>query len=189
VGQPLPGLDFSDGCGTGELTQDQREQVLASNDVFPFDFTKNPLSLSLSVSIPVFNGFTRQLQLERAEAAADDAKQARRAEELRLRTAVTQAYSDLVAAHEVVQIEERNRDLAEERLEMAQQRYAIGAGPSQQSGVVGSTFLELLDALASVSTAERDYLDATYDFHLALAQLEAATGRSLRPVGTGGDGA
>jgi outer membrane protein len=187
VGQPLPGLDFSDGCGSPELSSAQRDAVLASNEVFPFDFTKNPLSLTLSVSVPVFTGFSRQRQVEQAEAAADDARHARRAEELRLRTAVTQAYNDLVAAHRVVEIEGRNRELAAERLEMARQRYAIGAGPSQGSGVVGSTFLELLDALASMSTAERDYLDATYDFHLALAQLEAATGRTLRPAGTGSD--
>jgi outer membrane protein len=184
----LPGLSLPADCGSPELAPEQRDQLLAGNDVFPFDFTKNPLTLSLSVSVPVFNGFSRQRQVEQAEAAADDAHHSRRAEELRLRTAVTQAYNDLVAAYRVVQIEERNRELAEERLEMAQQRYAMGAGPSRTSGVVGSTFLELLDALASMSTAESDYLNATYDFHLALAQLEAATGRSLRPAGTGGDG-
>ena len=180
--QPLPGRP--DSCGDPSLSAEERQAILASNDVFPFDFTKNPLSVSLSVSLPLFNGFQRQRQLEQAEAASSDARHQTRQEELRLRTAVTDAHNRLVAAHQVAEIEARNRELAQERLELARQRYAIGAAPSRGAATQGSTFLELLDALASVSTAERDYLNAVYDFHTALAQLEAATGRSLRPADT-----
>lgn len=180
IGQELPGLDLEDGCGSPELSAAQRQGVLEDNDVFPFNFTKSPLSVSLSVSIPVFSGFSRQLAVEQASAAAHDARHNRRAEELRLRRAVTEAYNALLAAWEVVQIEERNRELAEQRLEAARQRYQMGAAPAQGTSA-GSTFLELLDAQTSMSTAERDYLNAVYDFHLSLAQLEDATGRTLRP--------
>jgi len=185
IGEPLPGIDLSDGCPSGALTEADRQEILSGNEVFPFDFTKNPLSLTLSVSVPVFTGFSRQRQVEQAAAGAKDAMHGRRAEELRLRTAVTQAHNALVSAHRVVEIEGRNRSLAEERLELAQQRYAIGAPSAQQNQFAGSTFLELLDAQSSMAVAERDYLNAVYDFHLALAQLEAATGRTLRPEGSG----
>lgn len=188
LGTELPGLDLSDGCGSPTLSEGDRQAILASNDVFPFDFTKSPLSLTLSVNIPVFTGFSRQVSVERAEAASRDAQHARRAEELRLRRAVTEAHNALVAAWEVVRIEERNRELAEERLEAARQRYTIGAAPSQGAAAGGSTFLELLDAQTSMSTAERDYLNAVYDFHQALAQLEDATGRTLRSGGGTGTG-
>ncbi|HZD04081.1 MAG TPA: TolC family protein [Longimicrobiales bacterium] len=187
IGTELPGLDFSKGCGSPTLSDAQRQAALESNDVFPFDFTKNPLSLTASVSIPVFVGFSRQRQLEQMQAAEKDAEYQVKAEELRLRRAVTEAYNALVAAYEVVQIEGNNRDLAEQRLEAARQRYSIGAAPAQGAASSGSTFLELLDAQTSMSTAERDYLNAVYDFHQALAQLEDATGRTLRP--DEGDGA
>lgn len=187
LGTELPGLDLSDGCGSPELTEAQRQAVLQSNDVFPFDFTKSPLSLTASVSFPVFQGFSRERSVEAAQAAQKDAQYARRAEELRLRRAVTEAYNAVIAAWEVVQIEERNRELAEQRLEAARQRYSIGAAPSQGAASSGSTFLELLDAQTSMSTAERDYLNAVYDFHQWLAALEDATGRRLRPADAGGE--
>jgi len=184
VGQPLPGLEISDGCGSGTITAAQRASILESNDVFPFDFTQNPFSMGLTVSIPLFEGFSRQRQVEEAQAAERDARHGRRAEELRLRTAVTRAYNALTSAHRVVRIEQTNRELAAERLELARQRYRIGAYAAQGglggARTAGSTFLELLDAQSSMTTAERDHLDAVYDFHLALAQLEAATGRRLR---------
>lgn len=183
IGEPLPGFDGD--CGTGVLSESTRQAIIDDNSVFPFDFTKNPLSLTLQVSVPVFTGFNRQRLVEQADAAADDAAHALRAEELRLRRAVTEAYNSLVSAHRVVAIEARNRALAEERLEAARQRYSIGAAPSLQTS--SSTFLELLDAQTSMSTAERDYLNAMYDFHQSLAQLEAATGRSLRPEEAGGE--
>lgn len=185
LGTALPGFDPSQGCGSPNLSESQREAVLERNDVFPFDFTTSPLRMTLSVSVPVFQGFSRQRQVEQAEAAARDAEHNLRAEELRLRRAVTEAHNALISAHRVVQIEERNRELAEERLEAARQRYRIGAAPSAAAGGGNSTFLELLDAQTSMTTADRDYLNAVYDFHQALAQLEAATGRSLRPVEPG----
>jgi outer membrane protein len=145
--------------------------ILQNNDVFPFNFRTEPLSLYLQVSFPVFNGFSRQTQIQEAKALADDARYNRRAEELRLQTAVTQSYDELMTALEVVEIEGRNREVANEQLELAQERYRLGAG----------TFLELLEAQSSVAEAERDFLNARYRFHGALWALEAAVGERLRP--------
>ena len=169
LGVEFPGVPAN--CGTSVLSSDERAEILSENRVFPFNFTKNPLSLNLGFQIPVFTGFTRQRSIEQAEAFAKDAQHQRRAEELRLRTAVTESYDGLASARRVVQIEERNRAVAEERLALARQRYALGA-----AGII-----ELLDAETSISTAERDYLNAVYQFHQSLVALETATGRSLRP--------
>jgi outer membrane protein len=170
---PLSGLPD---CSAARYVFDEsdRQAILARNDVFPFNFTKSPMNMSLTVSLPVFQGFSRQLDVERAEAAARDADHARRAEELRLRTAVTQWLDNLELAHRQVEIETRNRELAEQRLTEARQRYQAG----------NTSVLELMDAQTSLSTAERDYLDAVYSFHHSLVALEAATGRSLRPAAT-----
>jgi outer membrane protein len=174
-GLSTPLRDLPD-CNSSRYTFDEsdREAILARNSVFPFDFTKSPMNMSLTVSLPIFQGFSRQLQVEEAQAAARDADHARRAEELRLRTAVTQWLDNLELAHRQVEIETRNRELAEQRLVEARQRYQAG----------NTSILELMDAQTSLSTAERDYLDALYDFHHSLVALEAATGRSLRPAGT-----
>lgn len=158
-------------CSQYVFTDEVRQEILQGNDVFPFEFTKLPLFVSLNVSVPVFTGFSRQRQVAQAEAAAEDAVHNRRAEELRLRTAVTQAYDNLVAAYEVVQLEERNRNLAEEQLGMQQRRYALGA----------AALLELMDAQTTLTTADQAYLNALYDFHWNLIRLEAAVGQSLRP--------
>lgn len=147
------------------------EAALAQNNVFPFNFTKLPVSLTFSVSIPIFTGFSRQRQVSQAYNLAEDATHSRRAEELRLRTAVTQAFDNLTAAYQVVQLEERNRSLSEEQLQMQRRRYTLGA----------SGLLELLDAQTSLTTADQAYLNALYDFHWNLIRLEAAVGRNLRP--------
>ena len=103
---------------------------------------------------------------------AEVAPHSGRAEELRLRTAVTQAYDNLDAAYRIVQLEERNQAVAEEQLQLQQRRYALGA----------AALLELLDAQTTVSTADHAYLNALYDFHWNLIRLEASVGRILRPL-------
>ncbi|MBT8335755.1 MAG: TolC family protein [Gemmatimonadetes bacterium] len=167
IGGPWSPRDCSPFMSSDGAVQD----ALAQNEAFPFDFTKNPLSLNLSVSLPVFQGFSRQRQVEEAEAAADDASHLRRQEELRLRTAVTQSLDNLESAYRQVQIEGRNQDLATQRLTEAQQRYEVG----------NTSVLELMDAQTSLTTAQRDYLIAVYGFHQALVALQASTGRTLRP--------
>jgi len=166
---PLEG--YPRNCGSPELSASDQAAILESNQVFPFSFTSQPLNVSLRVSLPVFNGLTRQRQVEQASAFLSDAAHARRAEELRLRTAVTQAYDNLKTEYQVLAIEERNLEVATEQLELAQERYRLGA----------AAYLELLDGQSNMATAERDYLVAMFEFHQAMAQLESATGRRLRP--------
>lgn len=171
LNRPYPG--FPQNCGGFALSEGELQDMVSRSEVFPFDFTRNPLQLSLTVSVPVFNGLATQRQVEQAAAAAKDAEEDRRAEELRLRTAVTQAYDNLVTGYQLIGLQDRNRQVAEQRLTMARQRYAVGA----------ANILELLDAQTSVQTAERDYLNSLYDFQINLATLEAASGQRLRAEG------
>jgi outer membrane protein len=166
----LPGYTVQN-CSAFTLTDADRAAALAANNAFPFDFTKNPASVSAFVSLPIFTGFSRERQVSDARNRAEDAEHARRSEELRLRTGVAGAYDNLVTAHRVVQAEERNRTLAEDLLQAEQRRYALGA----------SSLLQLLDAQTSLSSAEQSYLNAVYDFHYNLIALEAAVGQPLRP--------
>lgn len=165
----IPDYDFTD-CSQFMVTPAMEQEALAQNSAFPFGFAEVPMTMSLSISLPIFTGFTRERQVSQLNNQAEDAEHARRAEELRLRTMVTNTYDNLVSAYQVVQAEGRNRQLSEEQLLLQQRRYALGA----------ADLLLLMDAQTSVSTAERDYLNALYDFHYNLIALEAAVGRPLR---------
>lgn len=165
----LPDWEVTD-CSQFAMTQADLQEALADNAAFPFGFEEVPMTMSLVVSLPVFTGFSRERQVSELNNQAEDAQYARRAEELRLRTMVTNTYDNLTSAYQVVQAEARNLALAEEQLQLQQRRYALGAGGS----------LELLDAQTSVSTADQAYLNAVYDFHYNLIALEAAVGRALR---------
>lgn len=179
LSEPLEGHPRN--CSAIRLSDGDVDRILEGNDVFPFDFTESPFSVTMRVSIPVFQGFTRQRRVEEARAAADDARERRRAEELRLRAAVTESVDALKTQARVVEIEERNREAASEQLELTRERYAMGS----------ASFLELQEAEASLATAERDHLDAVYTFHQQLTTLEEAVGRELRRVeesGSGGNG-
>ncbi len=165
---PLDG--FPQDCGPGQLSDEARQEILRGNDAFPFNFTGQPFRAILSVSIPIFNGFSRERQVSQAANLLEDAEYSRRAEELRLQKEVTSAYDALTTAFDVVQVEERNREVAAEQLELSRTRYTLGA----------DNFLVLLDAERTMADGERAYLDGLYTFHLELANLENAVGRRLR---------
>ena len=165
---PLP--DFPRDCGAIQLTDEARQAILDSNNVFPFNFTSQPFRALLTVSIPLFDGFSRERQVSQAANQLEDATYSLRAEELRLKTTVTSALDALTTAFSVVQVEERNRGVAAEQLEMSRTRYTLGA----------DNFLVLLDAERTMAEGERAYLDGLYSFHLELANLENAVGRRLR---------
>ncbi len=159
------GFDFTDADA-----QELEDELRAQNSVFPFDFTRQPFNASLSISLPIFTQFSRPLRNSQAIAQADDAREAVRARELDVRTAVSQAYYGLLASFEGIGIQEQNRIAASEGLTLATERYRVGSG----------TFFELLDAQLQAETAERDYINAVYAYHQAIATLEAAVGRPLR---------
>jgi outer membrane protein TolC len=161
-------------CSVLAFTPDDEAQLRAdlsaANSTFPWDFTSQPFGASMSISWPIFTQFSRPLRNSQATAQADDAKEFVRARELDVRTAVSQAYYQLQAAHEGIGIQEQSRGAAHEALTLASERYRIGSG----------TFFELLDAQLQAETAERDYINAVYAYHQAIATLEAAVGRPLR---------
>jgi outer membrane protein len=155
---------------TPERADALREWYSDQQSVFPFSFTRQPFSASIGFSFPIFTQFSRPLQISQASAQAEDAKEYVRARELDVRTAVTQAYYGMLAAHETIEIQEQNQTAASEGLRLATERYRVGSG----------TFFELLDAQLAAQNAERDYINAIYGYHQAIATLEAAVGRPLR---------
>ena len=95
-----------------------------------------------------------------------------------LGVATAAALDALGTAYAIVQIEERNREVASEQLTLSRQRYQLGA----------DNFLILLDAERTTAEAERAYLDSLYTFHALTSGLELAVGRRLRPGAAAGTG-
>ena len=164
-----PGLPQLD-CSGFAFTPADEQAIRDRNKAFPFDFTSQPFSARLSVSLPIFTQLSRPLEVSQAAAQADDAAEAVRARGLQVRTEVSQAYYGLLTARRTIQLQEANRTAAREQLRLATERYRVGSG----------TFYELLDAQLTAQQAEADYISAIYEFHRAMASLEAAVGRPLR---------
>jgi outer membrane protein len=162
---PLPSED----CSKLQFTDEMRAEILGGNRLFPFNFHREPVSVTLGVSVPVFQGLSRQRQLEAAHASAEDARHRLRAEELRIRTDVMASHRRLRAAYEAVRLEERNRELADAQLRLARERYRVGA----------AAFLELMEAETLKARADRAHLLGVYEFQEALTTLEAAVGHEL----------
>ena len=147
-----------------------QQLVVDDNDVFPFDFTSQPFQASISISLPIFTGFGRSLQLSQAKAIQQDADENVRAGALQVRAQVNTRFLALQTAYRAIFVQEKSREAAREQLRLAQDRYRLGSGAS----------LELSDAQNAVQRAEGDYVNAVYAYHRALAALEAAVGRPLR---------
>ncbi|HUE76613.1 MAG TPA: TolC family protein, partial [Longimicrobiales bacterium] len=171
LADPYPMQDCSGFALTDTRLDSIRGAVATTNRAFPFDFQQQPLTFSLGLSLPVFQGFSRQRQVEEAEAEAEDTEHLLRGERLRLRADVASAYLRLTTARQAVEIEETNRVVAQEQLDMARERYRVGL----------DSFVQLTEAETLKSEADQAYLAAVYTFHEALAELESAVGQSLRP--------
>jgi outer membrane protein len=162
---------FSGLDATGDaLLPEVESALLARNNVFPFDFSNQPFQAQVQISLPIFQGFDRNLQVARANAARDDAAEQVRARELQVRTDVMARHLGLSAAWEAIAVQSANREAAREQLELAQTRFRLGSGSA----------LEVTDAQTAVTRAEADYVNAIYAYHRAIVGLEFAVGRRLR---------
>jgi len=157
--------------GTGtSLTPQARKAILDANSKFPFEFTRQPFSIGLTVSLPLFTGFGRSLRLQQAREFAQDADERTRARALGIRTEVHTNWLGVETSYRAIAVQGSSRDAARDQLRLAQDRYRLGSG----------TALEVSDAQNAVQRAEGDYVNAVYDYHKALAALESAVGRPLR---------
>lgn len=166
LADPLPQQD----CSAFATSPETLAAIRANNDQFPFDFTSQPPSFSVSMSIPVFQGFSRQRGLEEAKAQRMDARHRVREQELALRADIEARMALVRTAYESALIEERNGELADEQLRLAQERYRLGF----------SNFIELVEAETVKAQADRERIAAIYAYHDAVADLEAVIGTPLR---------
>lgn len=152
------------------LADSVQTRLVANNNVFPFSFTRQPFQASVRISLPIFDGFSRNLQISQARVAQQDLEESLRGRQLQVETDVAGRYLGVQNNYRAIQVQEQSRAAAREQLRLAQDRYRLGAGSS----------LEVSDAQNAVTRAEGDYVNAVYEYHKAVAALELAVGRPLR---------
>jgi outer membrane protein len=158
------------GCSRWVFTPALADQLRASNNNFPFNFERSPFGISATLSLPIFDRWNRELNIQQAVVQRDDARHARRARELQTSSDVTQAYLNLVTRARTVTLQDQIAARAREELSFAEERYRVGA----------STFLDVVTSRATYEQAQVDRVNAVYEYHRAFAALENAVGRPLR---------
>ena len=164
--EPLPLQD----CSVFQFTPAMAQSISDGNNAFPFDFTRNPPSASLSISFPIFQGFSRQRQLETAKVMRDDLSYQVREQELLLRAEIGANLASVVTAYEAALIEESNQEVADEQLRLAREQYRLGL----------TSFIQLVEAETVKAQADQTRIGAIFFYHDALAFLESLVGAPLR---------
>ena len=121
----------------------------------------NSYNIGLGLSIPIFNGFSRQYDLRQAQYAADAATA--RTETLRQQVVfqVFSSYYTLQTSTRRVRTAEDLLASADQSNEVALARYKSGVG----------TALDLLAAQRALATARAQRVDARLEWSVSLAQL------------------
>lgn len=126
-------------------------------------------SLRFGMSLPIFNGFTRETSMSRsianretAQAQSDDARR-------QVNQQLTQYLAALASAKSSAEIAQISRAAADEQLRVQQERYRLGL----------ATIIEVLTAQVSLDQAEVNIVQARLNYLVAKAEIEALIGREL----------
>jgi outer membrane protein len=166
--------------GTQAFLNQQRAGYLPSVDLFgqvqSFDDKFFPTGTVRSqagfvVTIPVWNGAQREIQVSQARVQRDVARTRREQVERSVRRDVVQAYATYNTARASAELAARAVVVATENLRVQESRYRTGA----------TTILDLITAQVDLADAEAGVVQARYATRLALAGLEALLGRRLFP--------
>ena len=162
LAEPLPEQD----CQRFRLTDGQRDAALSENERFPFDFTRQPPQITLSLSVPIFQGLNRQHQLESARLERRNAAHRFRERQTAVRVEIASLLAEARTAYETVQMEARNQELLQAQLRLARDEFELG----------NIAFLQVAEAEAELARADRDHTEAVFRYHETTAQIEALVG-------------
>ncbi|MEO7101943.1 MAG: TolC family protein [Gemmatimonadaceae bacterium] len=157
-------------CANIVFTPAMANALRDQNSQFPFSFTPSPRSISAQISLPLFDGFAREQRVQEASVAREDARYNVKSRELALKADVTAAYLSLQTAKQTVALQQENSAKAKQELGFVQDQYGVGL----------ATFTDLTTSRAAYAQAENDRINASYNYHKAVAALESAVGRPLR---------
>jgi len=140
-----------------------------NNQEFSLNQGNTSWSTGISLSYPIFNGFSREDANERASiglrvsrAQLDDVQRLARVN-------LDRVLNDLRLAEQQIVLTEEALRVAQEDLRVVTSRYTLGA----------ATILDQITSQLAVTQANIDVIAARYDYQIARAELEALVGREL----------
>ncbi|MEP6766412.1 MAG: TolC family protein, partial [Gemmatimonadaceae bacterium] len=157
-------------CQSIAFSPAQEAALRSAQSQYPFGFTRSPYGLNAQLSLPIFNGWRREQQIENANVGRRNAQNNVRAQQLQINADVTTAWLTLTTSQQTVALQEQNARTARLALSLAEERYRVGS----------ISLVELVTSRSDFARAETDRINAVYAFQRAFAQLETAVGRSLR---------
>ncbi len=137
-----------------------------------FDQVKNMFDtdynwyLGVSLSMPIFQGFSRVAGISRSHLQVQSAKESLAQTERDVALSLHQAYASVQLARQQITYTKDSEAAAEEDLRLNQEKYDLGSG----------TMLELITSQAAFTTARNAAIQARYDYMTAVAQLQKAMG-------------
>ena len=134
-----------------------------------FNPPNRSLNFGLDISLPLFSQFQTSYQIANADAAEIDARETLRQEKLAVESEVRAAVIDLNNAYRTARLAEQKAELSGERLAAAQEEYRIGS----------VSFFQLQQYADQAAQADRQMLDARFQFANAVVALEERIGKPL----------
>ena len=120
----------------------------------------------LVLSLPIFDGFRTKSQISKSYSQLRQAELARAGLEDAIELEVRSALLEIEAALETLKSQEKNVEMAEEGLEIANKRYLQGY----------ATNLEVMDAQLALTRARNNRIQALHDLSWAVAKAKKSMG-------------
>lgn len=126
-------------------------------------------NVRFGLSYPLFNGFSRESTISRAQENLNVARMQAQDTRLAARQQADAAFDILRTSGDAIAIAREAVSVAEEDLRVVRERYRLGV----------ATILDLVASQVSLDQAGTDLVTARYNYLLARAELEAILGREL----------
>jgi outer membrane protein len=144
---------------------------ISANAAGGWENTEFPLQdywqMGVNVSWPIFTGFRTQGKIAESRAQIGKLESSRRQLELQVLNEVSTAYLGLNTTIEAIKTTELGLVQAQENMDLADGRYKNGVGNA----------IEYSDAELALTQAKSNLVQASYQYHQQLADLDRAVGR------------
>ncbi|MFH0947897.1 MAG: TolC family protein [Elusimicrobiota bacterium] len=127
----------------------------------------NSWAISAVLSMPIFDGFSTYHRIKQAKSNLEQVKLGRESLSEGIKFEVRAAYLNYKQAKDSIEANKENVDAAKDNLAIAQKRFQLGL----------MTDIEVRDTQLSLAQAETNYVQALYDYNVAIASLEKAIGK------------
>ena len=151
------------------LSHSRSEQSGANVD-FTLDPRNRSTAYNLSLSWELFDGFTRELNLEQSRIQHRKSIINRQDLERQIFKQVSEILYQLRSFYQQSLVADQNVGLANETLRFEEERYKLGSATTIELGVAQVSYIQARNDLINIET----------NFYIALGELENATGMVLR---------